>query len=130
MGYFMDVKNRSKNYFPSFYLKYLDVIHLSWNLVRMFLAIKFSKYRKEISKNWQKIINVRTFLSKSTNIGIFYISRKHFWNCLFVSCRFLICVVNKTASNTKFCKSFLKWHIKFDRKLKKNKQKTKKKKKS
>ena len=125
----MDVKNRGKNYFPSFYLKYLDVIHLSWNLVRMFLPIKFSKYKKEISKNWQKIINVRTFLSKSGNIGIFCISRKHFWNCLFVSCRFLIWLENKTASNTKFCKIFLKWHIKFDRKLKKIKQKTKKNKK-
>ena len=74
----------------------------------------------------KKIINVRISLSKSGNIGIFCISRKHFWNCLFVSCRFLICVVNKTASNTKFCKIFLKWHIKFDRKLKKLKNKTKK----
>ena len=74
----------------------------------------------------KKIINVRISLSKSGNIGIFCISRKHFWNCLFVSCRFLICVVNKTASNTKFCKIFLKWHIKFDRKLKKLKKKQKK----
>ena len=94
-----------------------------------FFLSSFLNIRRKYLKTDKKLLMSELFLSKSGNIGIFCISRKHFWNCLFVSCRFLIWLENKTASNTKFCKIFLKWHIKFDRKLKKIKKKTKKNKK-
>ena len=61
MGYFMDIKNmgRGKNYFLSFYLKYLYMLLISaeiWH--ECFLLSEFSKCKKKYLKTDQKVLSV------------------------------------------------------------------------
>ena len=86
----------------------------------------------EFSKSWKKYTNVVRqlltsvlFYLKSTFCIFSYksISRKHFRRRFFVSCKFLNSLANKTGWNTKFCKNFLTWCTKLEKKLKKLKKK-------